>query len=155
LPVLLAERCVRGRSVRAVNRSTRECELLAAGLRGAGLTGQLRIEAVDAAAAAGAADYDHLGCVSLFTDPGSWPLLSGVTYGRIAPCQLDVDAFARERTAARALAAALFAGLRRPGWITTTAEEVAWFLEPAAAAGIAAQADSELLPTAVVGDPIG
>ena len=155
LPVLLAERLLRGRSLRAVNRGARECELLRDGLRAAGLAGDLAIEPVDAATAAAAADYDHLGCVSLFTDPGAFALLSAVTYGRLHPLQLDVEGFGRERGAARALAGRLFAGLRRPGWITTTTEEVAWFLEPAAAAGAATAADPEQLPAAVVGDPIG
>lgn len=155
LPVLLAERLVRGRRVRAVNRRAAECELLEAGLRRAGLTGVLRFQPIDAAAAAAAGDYDHLGCVSLFTDPETWPVLSGVTYGRIAPVQLDLERFAAEREAARALARALFRGLVRPGFISTTAEEVAWFLEQAAAAGVAVVAGEESIPTAVVGDPIG
>jgi hypothetical protein len=155
LPALLAERCVRGRAVRAVNRSTRECEILGAGLARAGLAARLAGEPVDGAAAAAAGGYDHLACVSLFTDPGTWPQLSAVAYGRIAPVQLDVDAFARERAAARTFAQALFAGLQRPGWITTTAEEVAWFLDAAAQASAACDVDDELVATAVVGDPIG
>lgn len=158
LPVVLAERLVRGRRVRAVNRRRAECDLLHQGLRRAGLTGVVRFDAVDAgeaAAAAGAGGYDHLACVSLFTDPESWPELSGVAYGRIAPVQLDVERFVAQRTEARALAQRLFAGLAVPGWITTTPEEVAWFLAEAAAAGCRVDADEELLPSAVVGDPIG
>jgi hypothetical protein len=45
--------------------------------------------------------------------------------------------------------------LRRPGWITTSAEEVAWFLEQAEAVGARYEADDDLLETAVVGDPVG
>lgn len=155
LPVLIAERCVRGRSLRAVNRSTRECEVLMAGLEKVGLAGHIEIEPVDGAAAASKGGFDHISCVSLFSDPETWPMLSGVTYGRIAPVQLDVDAFVREREQARGLAAALFAGLKRPGLVTTSAEELSWFLEAAAPSGAEWEAEDEMIPTAVVGDPIG
>lgn len=155
LPVLIADRCVRGRSLRAVNRSTRECEVLMAGLEKVGLAGHIEIEPVDGAAAAAKGGFDHISCVSLFSDPETWPMLSGVTYGRIAPVQLDVDAFVREREQARGLAAALFAGLKRPGLVTTSAEELSWFLEAAAPSGAEWDAEDEMIPTAVVGDPIG
>ena len=155
LPALLCERLLRGREVRAVNRRARECEAIAAALARCGLQRELTVRQGDAAAAAAAGGYDHLGCVSLFTDPESWPLCSAVSYGRMAPVQLDVEAFAAERQRARALAATLFAGLRRPGWITTSVEEVAWFLDAAAAAGTGLDADGDTVPTAVVGDPIG
>jgi hypothetical protein len=155
LPVLIAERCVRGRSLRAVNRSTRECEVLMAGLEKVGLAGHIQIEPVDGALAATKNSFDHVSCVSLFSDPETWPMLSGVTYGRIAPVQLDVDAFVREREQARGLAAALFASLRRPGLVTTSAEELGWFLDAAAPSGAEWEAEDEMIPTAVVGDPIG
>jgi hypothetical protein len=115
----------------------------------------VRFEERDAGEVAAAGGYDHLGCVSLFTDPETWPLLSDVTYGRVPPVQIDVERFSAERGQARRLAERLFAGLRRPGWITTSAEEVAWFLEQAEAAGANCEADDELLETAVVGDPVG
>jgi hypothetical protein len=154
LPVLVVERCLGGREVRAVNKNRRECELLARGLRAAGLGELLAIEPADAGSIE-ASGYDHLGCVSVFTDPQAWPMLSGVAYGRLPPVQVDVDKFVRERDAARALARRLFAGLTRPGWITTTAEEVAWFLEQADLAQVPYTVDDAQVPTAVVGDPIG
>jgi hypothetical protein len=154
LPVLLAERLVRGRTVWPVNRRARECEVITDGLRRAGLAHELSMREGDAAQVALAGGYDHLGCVSLFTDPQAWPLLSGVAYGRIAPVLLDVDAFVRQRQDARVLAERLFAGLRRPGWITTSVDEVAWFAEQASAAGTTLVADDDTVPTAVVGDPI-
>lgn len=155
LPVLLAERLVRGRAVVATNLRARECELLTDGLSSCGLRHELAFEAIDAAAAAPRAPYDHLGCVAVFTDPEAWPLLSGVAYGRIAPVQLDVERFAHERERARGLAATLFAGLQRPGWITTSVDEVAWFLEQGQRAGVAVAADGDTVPSAVVGDAIG
>lgn len=155
LPALLAERLVRGRAVVATNLRARECELLTAGLQRCGLRHELAFEAIDAAAAAPRAPYDHLGCVSVFTDPAAWPLLSAVAYGRIAPVQLDVERFAHERERARALATAVFAGLQRPGWITTSVDEVAWFLDQGQRAGVPVEPDGDTVPTAVVGDAVG
>lgn len=156
LPVVLAERFVRGRRVDAVNLRGRECELIGDGLQRCGLRHLFRYEQGDAMAVAAARPgYDHLGCISLFTDPESWPQLSGVAYGRLPPVQLDLERFAAERERARALAAALFAGLQRPGWITTTVEEAPWFAEQAQRHGASVVADAATLPTAVVGDPVG
>ena len=49
----------------------------------------------------------------------------------------------------------LFARLARPGLVTTSAEEVAWFLEQAEAVGATIDASEDLVETAVVGDPVG
>jgi len=49
----------------------------------------------------------------------------------------------------------VFAGLSVPGVITTTVEEVAWFLSMAADRGLTIEADEEMVPTAIVGDPLG
>ncbi len=155
LPVLLAESLLHERNVVAANLRQRECEVLNAGLVAAAPEVTWRFVAADARQAEPGAGFDHLGCVSLFTDPETWPELSGVAYGRIAPVQVDVERFVAEREQACSVAAALFARLQRPGLITTSAEEVAWFLEPAAAAGAVVDADEELVETAVVGDPVG
>ncbi len=157
LPALLAEALLTRRQVTAVNLRARECDALDAGLRAAGLGDRLQLRCEDGATVAAASPgvFDHLGCVSLFSDPETFPLCSAVGYGRISPVQLDVEAFAAERERARVLAAGLWQGLRVPGWITTTAEEVAWFLEQGAAAGVGIEADDDLVESAVVGDPIG
>lgn len=155
LPVLLGEVLLHERRVTATNLRVRECELLDAALRRAAPDVPLRFEPVDAREAAPGETFDHVGCVSVFTDPETWPQLSGVAYGRMAPVQLDVERFTAERDQARALAAALFARLSRPALVTTTAEEVAWFLEQAAKAGRHADAGEELFASAVVGDAIG
>lgn len=156
LPVLLAERFVRGREVVAVNLRARECDLVAAAMRRCGLEGKLVLEPIDAAVAVERRPgYDHLGCVSVFTDPQAFAQLSGVAYGRIAPVQLDLEAFAAERERARALAAKLFAGLAPRGWITTSVDEAAWFMDAARTRGVTLTAEDDTLPTAVVGDPIG
>jgi hypothetical protein len=157
LPVLLAEAMVRGRKVKAVNLRSAEVTALNDALRRTSLRKYVRFECEDAGAVAAGAvgTFDHLACVSLFTDPEVYPALSGVAYGRIAPLQLDVDRFVAERARAKVLSQQLFDSLRRPAWITTTAEEVAWFLACADAAGAPYEADPELIETAVVGDPIG
>ncbi len=69
--------------------------------------------------------------------------------------QVDVDAFVAERARRVALAAAVFARLTRPGCVTTSAEEVSWFLELCEAQGLEVEASEDLIETAVVGDPVG
>lgn len=154
LPAMLAEVLVEGRTVVAANLRQRECKSLNATLRQVNLHEKLAIDCRDAAElAAERPGYDHLAAVAVFTDPETFPLLSAVGYGRLSPVQLDVDAFVAERQRARALAAALWQGLSRPGLITTTADEVAWFADAAGEVELAA--DDDLIPTAIVGDPIG
>lgn len=156
LPVLLAERFVRSRDVVALNLRQRECELIQAGLARCGLMPRdLAIVPGDAATAARPGAFDHLGCVSVLTDPKTWPLVSGVAYGRIPPVQLDVEAFVAERERARGFAATLFAALQRPAWITTSVEEAPWFLEQATRHGAALAVDGASIATAVVGDAVG
>ena len=155
LPVLLAEVLLHERDVVATNLRARECEVLNAGLDKAAKDVPLRYVAGDACAVAAGRDFDHLGCISVFTDPESWPLLSDVAYGRIAPVQIDVERFVAERDQARTLAQGLFARLSRPGLLTTSAEAGAWVLECAEAAGRSFEASEELVETAVVGDPVG
>lgn len=155
LPVLLAEVLLHERTVVAANLRARECELLDAALAAVAPDVPLRFVAEDARTAAAGAVFDHVGCVSVFSDPETWPVLSAIGYGRMAPVQLDVERFVAERDQARELAQALFARLARPGTITTSAEEVAWFLEQAAAAGAEIDASEDMVETAVVGDPVG
>ena len=102
IPVLIAETCVRGRTVKAVNLRRRECEILGAALRRHHLADKIRIEPVDAAEIVAGVTYDHLGCVSLFTDPETWSHLSEVTYGRVPAVQIDIHQFAAEREEAAA-----------------------------------------------------
>ncbi|MFO1076138.1 MAG: hypothetical protein U1E73_00265 [Planctomycetota bacterium] len=155
LPVLLAEAMLLQRTVVAANLRGRECELLDRALRAAGPLPGVAFVADDARQVAGSRTFDHLGCISVFTDPETWPLLSDVAYGRIAPVQLDVTRFVAERDEAQALARGLFARLGRPGWITTSGEEAPWFLEAAGAAGASYEADDLMVETAMVGDPVG
>lgn len=155
LPAMVMEIVRLGRRVRAANLRVVECEVIGAAASATGLSDRLRVEAADAGELATAGGYDHLSAVSLLDDPETLPLLSAVTYGRVSPVHLDLDAFARERERARELVRRLVAGLATPGWVTTTFEEVDWFLERAHEAGVSVTADDEMIDTAVVGDPIG
>ena len=53
------------------------------------------------------------------------------------------------------LAASTNSVVMKPGWITTSVEEVAWFVELCERNKIAYAPEEDTLPTAVVGDPIG
>lgn len=155
LPVLLAEVMLHDREVTAANLRVRECEVLNAALQAECPEVALRFLAEDASTAGKPRAFDHIGCISVFTDPETWPLLSDVAYGRVAPVQIDVEQFVAEREQARLLANGLFVRLTRPGLITTSAEEVAWFLEQAHVAEATIEASEDLVETAVVGDPVG
>ncbi|HZN41799.1 MAG TPA: hypothetical protein VFD82_23545 [Planctomycetota bacterium] len=155
LPVLLAEVLLHERTVTAANLRERECEVMNAGLLAAAPEVTLRFVAGDARTVEPGRSFDHIGCISVFTDPETWPVISDMAYGRVAPVQLDVERFLAEREATRAVAKGLFARLQRPGLVTTSAEEVAWFLEQAEAHGASVEASEDLVATAVVGDPVG
>ena len=158
LAVLVTEVCDLGRQVHVSSLDGVECQTLNASLHAAGLADRICYQEVDAgvlvAENPGLA-YDHLNAVSVFNDPVRYPHVSGVAYGRTPPPLLDLSGFAAERERLRALAAGLCAGLSTPGVITTTVEEVAWFLSAAAERGLTIEADEEMIPTAIVGDPLG
>jgi hypothetical protein len=78
-----------------------------------------------------------------------------VAYGRLSPVQVDVERFVAERNEAQALADGLFVLLERPAVVTTTPDELAWFLDRADAHGRRVEAGDDLVETAVVGDPVG
>lgn len=156
LPVLLHEVLDLDRRVIAANRRAEECAVLAAGLRAAGLDlPGLEWAPVDARERLVDGPFDHLALVSALTDPETWPLVSAVTYGRVPPVLLDLEAFARERADVAALVSELGAALDRPATITTTVDEVPWLMAWADSQGLEVDADDELIDTAIVGDPLG
>ena len=154
LPALLAEVCDLERSCVVTNLRVPECDSLNASLSAVGLGERLRFEARDAAEI-DEKGFDHLSVISVFNDPETVPWVSGVTYGRVSPLDLDVEAFSEERARLRALAKPLCAALARPALVTTTFEEVPWLLEAADADGLRADGDDAMIETALVGDPIG
>lgn len=155
LPVLLAEVLLLDRTVVVANLLEEECDILNAALAAAAPQAALHYEIGDAREVAGDQAFDHLGCISLFTDPETWPAVSGVTYGRLHPVQLDLEQFVAERDEARELARGLFALLDQEACITTTPDEVAWFLELAVAQEREIEPTDDVIETAVVGDPVG
>lgn len=159
LPALAMEVSELEREVVVTSVDPAECATLNDSLGAVGLRERIRFECVDGGDAARAhAGYDHLSIVSVLNDPERYPVVSGLAYGRTPPVLLDVDAFGEERTVLRRLVAAVLRGLRRPGWITTTFEEVAWLLAGGEELSLRVEADAADaagVETALVGDPIG
>lgn len=155
LPAMIAEVVDLERNVRASNLRAPEVDVLNAALRAAGLPALL--ECVDAGALAStlASTHDHVSMVSVLSDPETFPNVSGIAYGRLHPVHVDLAALAAERTAIEALVGNVGAALTLPGLITTTVEEVPWFLAWAERHGRAIGTDETMLDTAIVGDPIG
>jgi hypothetical protein len=156
LPALLFEARELGRFVVATNLRATECELVNAGLRAVGVgPDELRLQPVDARARVDEGPFDHLGFVSVLTDPERFPTLSGVAYGRLPPVLLDTDTFERERAEALDLVVAVCGALSLPALVTTTSEEVPWIMRWAGDRGAVVEADDETVESAVVGDPFG
>ncbi len=153
LPAILAEHVERGRRVVPVNQRVGECEVLNAAL--AGIVPEVRFVVGDGAVVGGELSFDHLSCVSVLSDPETFPVASAVSYGRTHAAQVVPAELAAEQAGIRALVNAVAARIVRPAWITTTVEEVPWFLEWAERSGARVEADDEMVETAIVGDPIG
>ena len=156
LPALAMEVSELGREVVVTSVDAAECASLNGSLGAVGLLERIRFECVDGGdAAKKRGGYDHLSIVSVLNDPERYPAVSGLTYGRTPPVLLDVDGFVEERAALQRLLAEVLLGLRLPGWITTTYEEVAWILAGAEELSLQVDADEDGVETAIVGDPIG
>lgn len=156
LPAMVAEARELGRRVVAANLREAECAVLDAALRAAGIRAdELTIEPCDVVQVLARGPFDHLAMVSLLTDPETWPVTSGMTYGRLPPVLLDVEAFVRERDAINRLVGALLDAVTAQAWITTSVDEVPWLLDALDRRGRRYEADDETLETAIVGDPIG
>lgn len=158
LAVLTTEVCDLDRRVVVANLDSVECETLNATLTRVGLGERIRFQCIDAAdliASDPGLTYDHLSVVSVLNDPMTYPVVSGVAYGRIPPVLLEVAAFTQERERIASLVASVLGKLAVPGIITTTVEEVSWFLAFADKHGIEIEADDEVVSTAIVGDPLG
>lgn len=153
LPALIAEHLQLGRQVIPVSQRAEECELLNAALDP--VLPAIRFRVGNGAIVAGEATFDHLSCVSVLSDPETFPTASAVSYGRVHAAQVVPADLGIEQAGIRALVAAVTAPLMRPAWITTTVEEVPWFLEWAGRCGATVQAEEEMVETAIVGDPIG
>ena len=155
LPALLTEVLDLGREVRIASLNEAECDSLNATLASLGLGGRICFRCEDATEAATHGPFDHVSLVSVLTDPETYPTVSDLTYGRLHPLDLDLQACEEERGRLRALVSQVLGALQTPAWITTSVEEVPWLLDGAEARGLTVEADEEVIDTAVVGDPLG
>ena len=112
----------------------------------------LRFHLSDAASAKGR--FDHVWIVSVLNDPERFPHLSPLSYGRGNPLTLDPLKFDKERRTVRALVARCMEKLTRPGFVTTTTEEVLWIAEWCHRHRVPYRVGRQEYPTALVGDPV-
>jgi hypothetical protein len=148
IPPLMMEIVELDRSVSAYNLRGKEVSLLNRACKKMGL----RFERGDAGHARGR--YDHLWIVSVLNDPERFPDLSALSYGRATPLTFNPGRFEAERRLVRRLVNRCLGKLRRPGWITTTTEEVQWIAEWCHRREIPYAVEDKRYPTATVGDPI-
>ena len=149
LPPLLVERCDCERQVEPYNLRRAEVNALNRACRP---WPELRYRARDASSATGT--FDHLWIVSVLNDPERFPHLSPLSYGNADPVSFDPVKFAQERRIVQALVNRCMAKLQRPGWVTTTTEEVVWIAEWCHRHHVPYLVDRKQYATALVGDPI-
>jgi hypothetical protein len=148
LPELIMETMELGRSVEPYNLRRAEVAVLNRACSSVPLT----FHAIDAAGAKGR--FDHIWMVSVLNDPERFPHLSPLSYGRGDPLTLDPLKFSKERRIVRALVARCMGKLARPGFVTTTTEEVLWFAEWCHRHRVPYRVGKHDYPTALVGDPV-
>ncbi|MEP6934073.1 MAG: hypothetical protein ABI988_09055 [Nitrospirota bacterium] len=148
LPALIMETVELGRTVEPYNLRRAEVAVLNRVCHSIPLT----FHVVDAASAKGR--FDHLWMVSVLNDPERFPHLSPLSYGQGNPLTLDPLKFEKERRIVRALVARCMRKLARPGFVTTTTEEVLWIAEWCHRHRVPYRVGKRCYPTALVGDPI-
>jgi hypothetical protein len=148
LPALILETVELGRMVESYNLRSAEVAVLNRACHSIPLT----FHAADAASAKGR--FDHLWMASVLNDPERFPHLSPLSYGRGNPLTLDPLKFDTERRIVRALVARCMGKLARPGFVTTTTEEVLWIAEWCHRHRVPYLVGKRYYPTALVGDPI-
>lgn len=148
LPALIMETVELRRMVAPYNLRSAEVAALNHACHSVPLTFHL----ADAASAKGR--FDHLWIVSVLNDPERFPHLSPLSYGRGNPLTLDPLRFGKERRKVRALIARCMGKLTRPGFVTTTTEEVLWIAEWCHQHRVTYRVGRHEYPTALVGDPI-
>ena len=148
LPVLIMETLELGRTVEPHNLRRAEVGALNRACHSIPLT----FHVVDAVSAKGR--FDHLWMVSVLNDPERFPHLSPLSYGRGNPLTLDPLKFGKERRIVRALVARCMGKLTKPGFVTTTKEEVLWIAEWCHRHRVPYRVGKRDYPTALVGDPI-
>jgi hypothetical protein len=148
IPPLIMEIMDLKRTVAACNLRSTEVQVL----NQATADGGLRFTRGDGGYAPGG--YDHLWIVSVLNDPERFPDLSALSYGRATPLTFNPTRFKKERRIVRQLVNRCLGKLSRPGWVTTTTEEVQWVAEWCHRRGVTYTIEEEQCPTATVGDPV-
>ena len=148
IPELIMETVELDRTVEPYN--LRRAEVAA--LNSASHSIPLKFHLADAAGAKGR--FDHIWIVSVLNDPERFPHLSPLSYGRGNPLTLDPLKFSKERRIVRALVARCMGKLARPGFVTTTTEEVLWIAEWCHRHRAPYRVGTHQYPTALVGDPV-
>ena len=148
LPALIMETVELSRTVEPYNLRRVEVAALNDACRSIPLTFRLA-DAADAKSR-----FDHLWIVSVLNDPERFPHLSPLSYGRGNPLTLNPLKFGQERRVVRALVARCMEKLARPGFVTTTTEEVLWIAEWCHRHRVPYRVGKHDYPTALVGDPI-
>ena len=148
LPALMMETMELARTVEPYNLRRAEVAALNRACHSIPLT----FHAADASSAKGR--FDHLWMASVLNDPERFPHLSPLSYGRGNPLTLDPLKFDTERRIVRALVARCMGKLARPGFVTTTTEEVIWIAEWCHRHRVPYRVGTRYYPTALVGDPI-
>jgi hypothetical protein len=148
IPALMMETLELGRVVQAFNLRATEVAVLNQACRDQ----PFNFHEADARTAQG--KVDHLHIVSVLNDPECFPEVGALSSGRANPVTFNPKAFAIERRAVTALAAACLEKLDRPGLVTTSVEEIPWITDWCDRQGIGCIVEDEDYPTAIVGDPV-
>ena len=90
----------------------------------------------------------------MLNDPERFPETSALSYGRADPVTFDPMAFQREKTLIQRLLDTCLSQLSRPGFLSTTAEEVTWMTDWLIRHRVPFHVEEQLHPTALVGDPL-
>jgi hypothetical protein len=149
IPPLLMEQLELNRSVYPFNLRQGEVDILNQAGGESGLTFYW------GSAESATGPFDHLWIVSVLNDPEEFPNLSVLfSYGRANPLIFDTSAFSAERETGIRLFANCMAKLTRPGWLTTSVEELPWVEHWCDIHQRAYAIEEATYPTALVGDPV-
>ena len=149
IPILLMERHELNRTICPYNLRQGEVDIL----NQAGEESGISFCYGSAESATG--NFDHLWIVSVLNDPEEFPNLSVLfSYGRADPLAFDTSAFSTERETGIRLFANCMAKLTKPGWLTTSVEEIPWVEHWCQTHHRPYHIEEPTYPTALVGDPI-
>jgi len=149
IPILLMEHHELNRTVCPYNLRQGEVDIL----NQAG--GESGISFCYGSAESATGNFDHLWIVSVLNDPEEFPNLSVLfSYGRADPLTFDTTAFSTERETGIRLFANCMAKLTKPGWLTTSVEEIPWVEHWCQTHHRPYHIEEPTYPTALIGDPI-